>query len=178
MGQSPSSPTLNSVSDAEPTTSGGSRDFKDQINDFMSEGLIPPVRTEQKLDIYLWRSSKFGTHASIVVGCQDPNYTNFFTLELCIDHERRNIIPVTRLIEDKKEGWDLRGSVTNSIEHIVEFANGLIQDHGKYKIANNCQDFCNRFLKGVFEEGMLTDFQKAAIVVGQAASHSVVLSVV
>ena len=112
--------------------------------------------------IYVHRGGPKGNfHDKIVVS--SPKY-GFVTLELSIDAERSEIVPVCQQFHGQVSELEWKKEVECTFEDLAEEAIKILRSMGHYSlIRNNCQNFCNYFLKEMEAPQYMTTQKQVAI---------------
>ena len=115
-------------------------------------------------EIYVY--SPFVNHHCIVLADKKGAFKPL-TIELTvndidtIDGVDRQTAPKSRLYLGKLNDLNYKGEVYCTLERLCEVAYRVLKDMGSYNLAfNNCQHFCDRFLKQIGLPGHMTDTAK------------------
>ena len=139
-------------------------EYFEQITKLREKGLLPNLNERLLYKVYSISGSHFGAHKSIVLTTDGKH---FVTVELGFKEYdgKKYIYPRTRelpsSLEPRLEYIDK--TKATGLDLIVK-AVAVMKCFGSYnKLSNNCQDFCNKYLKAIDLEGSLTTVDKAAI---------------
>ena len=134
--------------------------------------------------IKVYRGKCFGQHHYIVI---HDGVNEDITLELAAVGEKSAISEtgevtavVRTLVGAKCSSLEHKGYVELTLYALTKVAADIINTNPHYNLlCNNCQDFCNKFLKALNIKTYMTDSEKAAkigVVAGYAASSSIVVT--
>ena len=144
------------------------KEYKEQLTELRKKRLLPELDATLTYKVYSIRGSQFGAHKSIVLTTDDKL---FFTVELgFVDVDgTKHIYPVTMPLDSSnKPQMEYLGTIDAKGQDLIGKAVFVMKHFGSYfKLCNNCQDFCNMYLKEIgLEEGTrLTDGDASAITV-------------
>ena len=96
--------------------------------------------------IYVHRGGpKASFHDKIVVS---SSKYGFVTLELSLDMERSQIVPMCQQFHGQVSELEWKKEVECTFEDLADVAIKILRSMGPYSLTrNNCQNFCNYFLK-------------------------------
>lgn len=139
-------------------------EYFEQIITLGKNGLLPNLNQLLPYQVYSISGSHFGAHKSIVLTTNDKH---FVTVELDFKEYagKKYIYPRTRELPPSiQPHLEYIGETKDTGLALIVKAVAVMKRFGSYnKLSNNCQDFCNKYLKAIRLKGSLTDFDKVTI---------------
>ena len=141
-------------------------EYREQLVDLDKKGLLPGLDVNLTYKVYSIRGSEFGAHKSIVLTTDDEHFVTVELGFIGVDGEK-HIYPVTRSLDKSmRSKMEDLGAIKAKGEDLIVKAVAVMKYFGSYfKLCNNCQDYCNYYLKaiGLKKAQTLTDGDKAKI---------------
>jgi len=129
------------------------------------------MKVEKEYKIFVYRYQKFAGHHVIVISDQQNNDIIFglqvnSTRSQAIIGKGRAIAQVD-IFDGNKSHLEFKGPVTCTLHELAVKAGRILDQNSVYNLANNnCQNFCNKFLKVNDLPTYATDVEKAGIFAG------------